>query len=318
MTRLTDLRRKTRSLFEIPLMYLGIAIVPLLPRAVVVGLAVIFGEVAFLVSRRTRRISRANLGVAFGDRLTPAEKRRIARASCRSLARVALDLFWFSRWTRKRITKYVAFDSSCDQTFRARPAISVGGHLGNWEMLGQAVALKDPPLLGIAAHLKNSTADSIVSRLRKGGNQQVVYKEGAARASLKMLKTGGRVGLLLDQNVLPSEGGIFVEFFGLKVPMSSVAETLARRTGAPLAFGFCIPDGKGHYTVHSRELLTIEDSPGEGELTQKIADILQEEVSRNPAYWVWMYKRWKLIPEGESPAGYPYYARPIRPLERRL
>lgn len=315
MTRRADLRRTIRSLFETPLMYLGIAIVPFLPRKFVVMLASTLGEFAFLLSRRTRGISMANLHVAFGDRLSRVEKRRVARASCRSLAYVVLDLFWFSRWTERRIRKYVELDSSCDGPFHVKPAISVGAHLGNWEMLGQTAALYNPPFLAIAARLKNSQADSIVSRLRRGGNQQVVYKEGAARAALKILKDGGRVGLLLDQNVLPSEGGIFVNFFGLKVPMSSAAETLARRTGVPLSLGFCIPDGKGRYTIHCRELLSLEDAQEDGALTQRIADILQQEITRNPACWAWMYKRWKLIPEGETGERYPFYARPILPQE---
>jgi hypothetical protein len=47
-------------------------------------------------------------------------------------------------------------------------------------------------------------------------------------------------------------------------------------------------------------------------VTRSILAAIEAEVRQNPQFWLWMYKRWKLIPDGESADGYPYYARPFR------
>jgi len=146
----------------------------------------------------------------------------------------------------------------------------------------------------------------------------VAYKEGAAREAVRILKEGGRVGLLLDQNVLPMMGGTFVEFFGLPVPMSSVAERLALRTGLPVIFGFCIPDETGHYRLYSPPaILPAEVGNKEGAITQAVAQTLEDAIRNNPGSWLWMYKRWKFVPPDWPREKYPFYAKQVKMKTRR-
>jgi KDO2-lipid IV(A) lauroyltransferase len=223
-----------------------------------------------------------------------------------------MDLFWFARHTNERLTKYVTMTPSSEAMLRAKPAVAVTGHFGNWEILGQAVALVDPPFLAVAAHLKNSSADRLITKLRGGGSQKVAYKEGAMREATNVLDEGGRVGLLLDQNILPRAGGTFVEFFGLPVPMSSAAERLARMKNVPIIFGFCVADDKGYYKLYSPPpMMPSEAGVQDGVITQAIARTLEAEIRRDPGHWLWMYKRWKYVPPGGQIEKYPFYAKPM-------
>lgn len=304
--------RTVRGVGEMALAYLGLSIIPFIPRSAIVRLARRLGDLMFRLSGKTRRIALANIDIVFGDTLSPEEKKNIARQSFKSLCLVLLDLFWFARNTSDRIRKYVVMDASSVIMKSAKPAIAVTGHFGNWEILGQTVALVDPPFLAIAAHLKNSVADRLVTRLRSGGSQRVAYKEGAMREAVNVLKEGGRVGLLLDQNVLPKAGGVFVDFFGLPVPMSSAAERLSKLTGLPIIFGFCVPDDRGYYRLYSPPAIPLaETGTQDGVVTQTIARSLEAEIRRNPGCWLWMYKRWKYISPGTPREKYPFYSRPM-------
>ena len=241
------LRRIPESLF----ICLALVTVPLLPRPVVLFMSRLLGDIAFLTCTKLRKIANANLRVAFGQERPEKELALIAKSSFRTFALLLLDIFWFTAFTKRRIRKYVHFDKSMHFYFEALPGIIVTGHIGNWEVLGLAFALHGDPCVGVAAQMDNPFVDRILNRTRCITGQTVARKDGAIRTILKTLKDGKRAGLLLDQNVLPSSGGTFVDFFGLPVPNSKVAQTLSERTGADIVIVYCLADDRGIYTAHA-------------------------------------------------------------------
>ena len=303
-----NLRRITRYPFEVLLTCLGMAVFPFIPRGGIVKLAALFGALAFHVSPRERRIGMANLDVAFGSAMTGEEKTRILKESYRTFFLAMLDLLWFSVWSESRMRRYVKFDAVADARLQSGPLICLTGHMGNWEVLGKAAAMRYPPVVSVAAPLKNGLVDRMVGSMRRSPGHIVVYREGAVRAALAALRDRGRVGLVLDQNVNPGEGGKFVKFFGLSVPFSGIAEKLAARTGAPVFFFFCIPMENGEYVVRYHAGIEPTGAEEDGKITQMVANVFEDAIRQNPGNWLWMYKRWKLVPPGESADRYPYYA----------
>ena len=298
-------------MLETCLAYLGFTVIPRLPRRVVLVMARGLARLGYRISRKTRRIAVANVEFAFGDTKTPAEKEEIVRQSYRTFTLVTLDLFWFARHSEARIREYVEFNSLYETIREAKPSVSVTGHIGNWEILGQTVSVIDPPFSAVAAPLDNPAVDKLLNRIRQTGRQRVTHKRGAMREAIRVLKEGGRIGLLLDQNILPNEGGKFVDFFGAPVPMSSAAEKLAKKMAVPITFGFCRPREDGHYVLSSRDPMPHDTQEAGGDLTQAIAKVLECEIRKDPGCWLWMYKRWKYVPTGVSLDKYPYYAKPV-------
>jgi lauroyl/myristoyl acyltransferase len=217
---------------------------------------------------------------------------------------------WFALWTRRRIRRYVRFDPSFEPYFDTAPLMAITAHIGNWEALGLAVALRGDALLSVAAPVKSPVANRFMLRMRRITGQRVVAKRGAVRGLIKELRAGGRIGLLMDQNTLPTRGGIFVTFFGLQASMSDVVATLCSRTGAPFMVSCCIPDASGYYTVYGLPIVSPEGSAGTAArgASQLVADQLEQIIRRYPDHWLWAYKRWKYIPNGLDADRYPFYS----------
>ena len=314
---MNQLLLRARKCVEILLVFLGMAVIPPLPRKAVTALAHFLARMAFRFDRHLRMVGYANLQIAFGDSIPENRKKEILIESYNTFALVVLDMFWFSLKAAERISAYVSFDQGFDRLFQNKRQVCITGHFGNWEILGQAAALRGCRLVSVAAPLANPVVDILFNRLRTTTKQQMLPKYGAVRGLLKTLNPDGKIAILLDQNTRPDEGGVFVDFFELPVPVSSAGAALSLRTKAEIFFGFCLPQPDGSYRAHSPGCLSpeaydsLETRQAIDRLTREIARILENEIKANPGAWLWMYKRWKYIPSGRSPSEYPFYAKPI-------
>ena len=318
MKKTDSIAKKIRKRGELALTRMALRWIPRWSRRTVVRFAWMAGGIASILPGRSSRVAWANLDLVYGDQKTRAEKRRILRGSCRTFALVMLDVFWYAEDTKRRIEETVTFDPALDEVFQERAQMCITAHLGNWELLGHAVSIRGYPLSSVAAPLVNPAVDAYLARLRAVSGQIIIPRDGALRGMLRTLKAGGKVALLLDQNTRPSQGGVFVDFFGLPVPISDAGAALAIKTRADILFGFCIPDAAGNYTVHTHPKLT--PPTGEAgrdvvnEYTQGIARAIEAAIRQHPEAWLWMYKRWKHMPADADSDRWPFYVKQRWPI----
>jgi len=311
-----NLFKKARKKIEVYLAYLGLAVLPRLPRKIILALAGVAGQGAFLLARGQRQITMANLEVAFGRSKTAAEKKQIAVRSFQIMALVLLDFFWFARHTRERVRKYVIMDESVPKYFPPPPAVVVTAHFGNWELMSRAFTAHGYLHVAIVAPLANPEVDILFNNFRAAGDAEVVPMHGAVRGALRAIQKKLLVAILLDQNTKPEDGGIFVDFFGLPCPMSTIAAVLAERKSVPIIPVFCRAQGDGYYMFYALEQFKNLPAAGSADFvnqaTRQIAATFQREIEKHPEQWVWMYKRWKHVKHGWSAGAYPYYAKPLK------
>ena len=303
--------RTARRPLETALFRAGLAVIPRLPRRVITGLAYLGGNLGFLFDRRGRQIGLANLTVAFGDTKTPAEKRSILRASYITMTRTFFDVIWFGSRSKERLTRYVELDSSMQPLLCQKNQICITAHFGNWEVVGQIMALHGFPFHSIAMPVKNPEVNRLLIARREVTGQKIIPREGALRKLLGVLRNNGKTAFLVDQNTKENEGGIWVDYFGLPVPVTPAPAALAAKTGSEIFIGFCAPQRGGRYRVYVTETIQPPENADEGTtraLTRQILSAIEREVSRHPEHWLWMYKRWKKTNRTANPKRYPFYA----------
>lgn len=303
------------------LQYIGtkllLHVIPLLPRKAILLLALISGRLAYLSAKKLRNVGHANLDHVFKNTKSETEKKIILKKMFRNFALMGLDLLWFSKHTHKRMQKYLIMDDSLDFLKEEHGTIVLTGHYGNWELIGQALNVFDIPLASIAAPLKNPKVDELFIKIREQSGQKIFKQQGAMRKMLGTLKNKGKVALLLDQNTLPKNGGLFVEFFGLPVPVSSAPAAILKKTGAHLAIGFCTPEPGGKYRGFIKKVIPPPyDELSLEEITQLMTQEMCDQIQERPECWMWVYKRWKFMAEGKDQADYPYYTRAFKAHEK--
>jgi len=303
------------------LQYIGtrflLFVIPLFPRKIILLLARIGGNIAYSCSAKLRRVGHANLDHVYKDQKTENEKKLILKKMFRNFALMGLDLLWFSKNTRKRMKKYIIIEEELNFLKEDYATFILTGHYGNWEIIGQALNIFGTPIASIAAPLKNKKVDKLFLKIREESGQEIFQQEGAMRKMFATLKKKGNVALLLDQNTLLRDGGIFVDFFGLPAPVSSAPAAILKKTNAHLAVVFCTPEPGGKYRGFLKNVIApLFSEMSLEELTRIMTNEICEQIMERPECWMWVYKRWKFIPEGKESKDYPYYARSLKEHEK--
>jgi KDO2-lipid IV(A) lauroyltransferase len=258
--------------------------------------------------KKRRRVARINLDIAFGDRLDAAQKERIALTSFTSFARCMLDaMALVPRLNAANWRHYVDVPEEDLARFRELLARGKGvlvmfSHHGNWELMGAAMAHMELAPVHVVARRQDPFSNPVIEALRTWTGNRVIYKEGAARATLKALRQGHIVGLSIDQNF---SRGIFVPLFGVAAGTPDTLAGIARATGAPIVPLTCVPNAHGHYSgrlLPPIEPVCTDDKEADIRATTRLClETLEGIIREYPALWMWAHKRWKSRPPEERP-----------------
>ena len=305
--------RNVRRPAEWFLIWIGQTFIPPLSLRGLLCLSRLIADTAYLFDRHGKAISTANLRLIFGTRMTPMRERALIRRAYRNMARVLVNIFWMSRDTRTRISDQISFAPGVLETIRAnQPAIMVSAHFGNWEIMSQACVANGVPVMSVAKTIGSPEMTARLTALRTTIGQQIVPAEGAMRHLIPGLKQGIGIGLLIDQHTNISQGGTWINFFGVPVSISAAPAALSRKLNVPILFVWSRPLKDGRYRIEPGELFLPDQGTDNTARTQQIVAAFECVIRRHPSFWCLNYRRWRDILPDDNPARYPFYARPAR------
>jgi KDO2-lipid IV(A) lauroyltransferase len=281
--------------------YLGvaslIALVRVMPAALVDWCGGLIGRAVYVFDGTHRRIAARNVAAAFPGR-SIAERRHIVRGAFAHFGRLLLQLLKFSTLSPAAMLASVEFegeDHVRSAHAQGKGVLFVTGHFGFWELQAMVHALRHPPMAVVARALDNPALNELLERMRTRTGNSVIYRQGTLRRILRTLQAGQGVGILIDQHIMTRDA-IYVDFFNRPAATTSAAATLAFRTGAPVIPLFALPLGGGRYRMvyeHPIEPPPPDTNDAIHEFTQRCTDVLEMYVRRNPELWLWMHRRWR-------------------------
>lgn len=255
---------------------------------------------------KLRRTAEQNLELAFPD-LSEGERQRLLRRCCENLGR---SLALFSHFTDsnsdalKNLIECEGLDRLEQAEQHGRGVILFTGHVGAWELSSFGLALFGHPLSFLVRRIDNPRIEALVDQVRSSAGNRTIDKRSAAREMLQILRSGGALGLLVDLNTLDREA-IFVDFFGKPAATTFMVAKLALRTGADVLPVFAPWDHeRRRVLLKIDEPMSIERTGDEAEdvrrLTQVLTNVVESYIRRYPDQWLWIHRRWKTRPPGES------------------
>jgi KDO2-lipid IV(A) lauroyltransferase len=276
-----------------------------LPRRATLAAGRSLGRLLGDLDRRHVAIAAGNLRHAF-PQWDEGRALRTARGVYAHFGAVLFDILWLRSRTPEQIRSLIEVRGRehVDRAMAAgRGALMITGHLGNWELHGVGHGLVFGPIHVVARPLDNPDLDRRLCEMRTMAGNTVIYKQRALAQILRALRDGGAIAILIDQNVLPGDG-IFVDFFGRKAATTTVAAALAVKTGCALVPCRTELLADGRYRLTYAPALEWTPSPDRqadiAALTQRLTAQIEDWVRETPDQWLWMHRRWKTRPPGET------------------
>ena len=271
----------------------------LLPITVALLIGERIGEMMYRLMSRRKAIGYKNLNIAFGDKLSCKEKERVLRSAFRNFGKSFVEVIHFPKMSKSYILKKVSIigqENYLKAMIKGRGVIVLTAHFGNWEMSSYVQSAVGYPLNIVVRPLDNSFLDGAVTKLRTMyGNKLFPQKKGL-RQITEALKNQETVGILMDQNTLPSQG-IFVDFFGKQACTIPVIAILALRYGVPVVPSFIVRTGFDTHALYIEpeiEVMRTCDAQKDIRLnTANFNKIIETYIRKYPEQWFWIHNRWK-------------------------
>lgn len=268
-----------------------------------------FGWVAgivYLFPSRFKDLVIRHLTMAFGKEKSEKEIMELSKQVYVMLGKNGADVI--QSWnvlTLQDLEKFVKVEGKeyADRALaKGKGIIYFTGHIGAFELMISAMGLHGMPFLVIGTELKDERLNDIVVRFRNKYGSEPIQRGKETFKLIKTLKSGGAVGMLIDQDTRVKSR--FVNFFGMPASTPVGAALLAMKTGAAVVPSL-IHLGKDNlqHMILYPEVEMVNTGDEEADMvtnTQKLTTILEEAIRRNPAQWVWMHERWKTKPGEEE------------------
>jgi len=272
-----------------------------LPLSINRALGAWIGQVAWSLNSRARRITEINLQLCFPD-LSEEERLTLARKSVLETGRQLTESAWiFHRpieQTLARIHPGQGQDLMTEARASAKGLIMISPHMGNWELPTLPLS-QGAPFTYFYRNPRKSGMGGLLLKWRSHlGGQPATLEAAGIRRGMKVLKQGGTLGILPDQEP-DRNNGVYAPMFGEPALTMTLLAKLAHKNNAHLLF--CVAErlpGADGWAMH---YLPADDRMASTDLVEATA-ALNEGVERCialcPAQYLWDYKRFSTQEDG--------------------
>ncbi len=268
-----------------------------LPLALLHALGGLLGLAVFVISSIYR--SRLLANARQSSLASVSGWRGLLAVACQAGMMVAeLPRLWLGRSVRVQWSDRAALDCTfAEAASHSKGIIFLTPHLGSWEVAGQAIAsacnAQGKVMTVMYKPAKKPWLDEIVKASRKRPGMETVPADvSGVRQTLRVLKSGGAIGLLPDQ--VPMDGmGVWSRVFGKPAYTMTLAAKLAQSNECPVVMVWCerLSGGCG-YRVFTRTLALKLDRVLD-EVVQQINHAVEGAIAELPTQYLWSYARYK-------------------------
>jgi KDO2-lipid IV(A) lauroyltransferase len=269
----------------------------------------LLGRIWWRIMPRHRERVRAHLRYAYGAGLPAGEVDRIALRSMQHLAMLAVETMFMPRlineWTWARYVEPTNFGEAVRVLLGGRGAVLITGHYGNWELSGHLLAVYGIEAAAIMRPFDNVYLNRYLVQTRRTAGLKLLDKKGATESAEQILRRGGTVGFIADQNA--GRKGLFVDFFGHRASTYKSIGLLAMAAEVPIVVGYARRTGDGfHYELGVERIIAPHEWKDAADpllwITAEYTAAIERFVRKDPTQYLWIHRRWKSRPKNEQSA----------------
>ena len=251
--------------------------------------------IAYYVVRYRRDVVMKNLRNSFPEKDEKTLK-SIEKQFYKNLADISVETLKALTIRQKTIMRRVQFDSKLvDEIYNKDESVFLMmPHFCNWEWVVVAYsATTDKELRATYQKLRNAFFNKLMLNIRSRFGVIMHEKSRVVKDLLGMKKRHFVMGMAADQRPFLKEQKFWWKFMNQDAAFYTGTELLAKRFNIKVLYVRNKRIRRGHYKV---EFVPISMNPrdtGEHEITKKFISLVEEDIRRDPASYLWSHDRWK-------------------------
>ena len=288
--------KRMQHYIEYGLLQMVCFLLGLMPLKTVQVLAAAFGWFVYYVIPIRKKVAHDNIARSFPEK-TKDEVDRIAKAAYVQFAKTVFEMIYMPHLSREDVEKIAVLENRdiLDRIQKnGKGCVMVGGHFGNWEIMGSAFA-NHYPVTFVVGEQTNKMVDEVILKNRIDKGMKIVHQKVALRGVLQALKNNEFVALVSDQDA--HETGAFVPFLWREASTPKGPAMFALRGGVPLIVGTCFRTPQDTFRIVveevSQPLLSGDADKDIINYTASYTAIIERHIRAHPDHWFWMHRRWK-------------------------
>ncbi len=274
-------------------------LVSLLPWSLQIRLGSALGSLLYHLIRSRRRVADINLRHCFPE-MTASEREQLVRDTFRASAISIFEggmSWWGSDRRLKPLYQIEGLEHLQAARAQGRGVILLGGHYTTLEISGRFLAYHVEGLQPIYKPARNPLFEAVLAHSRKRLFDDLLNSTDM-RTILRNLKKGKVVWYAPDQD-FGRERSVFAPFFGVPTATLNTTARMARLSKAPIVPYTSERLADGRFVIRLQAALENFPSGDDLEDASRTNRILEEQIRRVPAQYLWVHKRFKTRPKGE-------------------
>ena len=275
-----------------------------LPRPLFNAIAGSAGSLAMSLNRKRRQIAETNLKLCFPN-MKPGERNQLMQRNARITGQCLMDLG--TLWVRgsRRLDKHSRVEGA-EHVYNIHEqggqVILMTCHTMALDHGAQAMALKHPDVHAVSMYKQqgNRLLAWLMYRGRTRHGSTIYDRDEGLRGIIRDVKKGAVFYYLPDEDLGPDES-VFAPLFGVPKATLPALGSLARLTGAAILPCISHYDEKpGEYVVEILPPLIDFPVKDRDASAERMNQVLEEMIQRDPAQYMWFHKLFRTRPEGED------------------
>ena len=283
------------------LLYAFAYVLSLLPLRVLYVLSDGIYPLLYYIIRYRRDIVRRNLTTSFPD-MSETDIKSTERKFYQWLCDYCVETLKLLSISDKGLLKHVEYRNVdlVEKMFdEGRNCSAISGHYCNWEWFtGLQLVMKRHPqaVVGLIYHpLYNDAFDRLFIKLRSAHGGVCVPKKDILRRLVTYKNQNRRsiFGYVSDQAPKWENMHLWLQFLNHDTPVFTGGERIMRKMNDAVFFVDIQRPRRGHYTF-TFQLITAEAANEEEfTITRQFFKMLETNIHRQPAFYLWTHNRWK-------------------------
>jgi Kdo2-lipid IVA lauroyltransferase/acyltransferase len=265
------------------------------PLSVLYGIAALLSWLAVRTGYQ-RPTLEANLTPAFPELDVRGRRALIARYY-RGFAQVLVEVIKAAAMPAAAFRERVPIDGleAVRERLAVGPVVLVAAHQCNWEWMLLAMSLElGYPLDAAYKPLVDSWAEREMMKLRTRFGSRLVPAQDLLADIIRRGREPRAICMVADQEPRTSERQHWTRFLSRDTAFYMGTEEIARATRYPVFFVAMRRVARGRYAVTVERLAGAGEARAQGEITERYARRVEQQIRESPADWPWSHKRWKL------------------------